>query len=114
MCADVVIQGLHELTRTWIDFSHASRQELQTCQVSAFFNGPVLSMAYGRNLGPDPLIEVHPFPMDTGVTKNFAKVRRELPSVGWTQGRRGRSHGDARYGTMFDPQKLLHDAALRI
>lgn len=74
--ADIVIQGLYELSKMWVDFSHDFRKDLQQCQVSAFFNGPVLSMAYGRNLGPDPLLESHPCPVDSGVTKNFAKVRR--------------------------------------
>lgn len=74
MHADVVIQGLFELTRMWVEYSHDFRKDLQHCQVSAFFNGPVLSMAYGRNLGPDPLLEWHPCPVDSGITKNFAKV----------------------------------------
>eukprot|EP00892_Ulva_mutabilis_P004063 jgi/Ulvmu1/2028/UM120_0024.1 len=71
--ADLVILGLCELTRSWVQYDHDFRKELQYCQVTAFFNGPVLSMAHGRNLGPDPLLELHPNPADSGVTKNFAK-----------------------------------------
>lgn len=100
-CADNVITALKLLVLDWLEnravdaawHSMASalhpNLQLATQQVNFFFRGPVISMIYARNLGPEIAAERGGiFRQDKGpapgvpcarkekaVTKNFARVR---------------------------------------
>jgi hypothetical protein len=72
--AESVIAGLERLILWWIQYKAPQAANLKAVQVYAFFRGPVLSMAFQRNLGPDPAVEMEPDAPDQGVTKNLGKV----------------------------------------